>query len=385
MQAGTGTTVAGHARRWCAGLAVLCLYATSSWAQESQPATPDEAINGMANSSLALPGGSILAASNSRPARQQLELRLGGPLGVQSWGATQAASQQNAGLVLAGSSLNYQLDEKLSLAGGATLSEQGAGFQALGSIHCENGILDAASYRASNCHFVDDLSTIRSGTLSIGGRYQVSESASASLNLFQLRQDAGNPYQPGNDSRMAAANLDPFSTRGAAGGWPYSLFNAGASMQNLDAQLTGIDMQFQVGLSTDQSGDMVLGLQLTRVLDSEIEGAYYSLPGIQNWTLAKPFDSARLSLDWNRGAFSGGVQTYYRSAVEFLNRNSLDEQATFDVHFTWRAPWNASVSVGASNVLNAGTDNTGPVDGQLTDPFESIYGRIPYVRYKQDL
>ena len=58
---------------------------------------------------------------------------------------------------------------------------------------------------------------------------------------------------------------------------------------------------------------------------------------------------------------------------------------TFDVHFTWRTPWNANLSVGASNLLNAGSEDSGPKDNALSDPFESVYGRIPYVRYQQDL
>ena len=128
-----------------------------------------------------------------------------------------------------------------------------------------------------------------------------------------------------------------------------------------------------------------VGLQLTRVLDSGTEGIFYATPGASNWTIAKPYDSARLSFDWNRGPFSGGVDSYYRSPVSFLNRNELDRAATFDVHFSWRAPWNASLSVGASNVLGSGNTETTTQESNLVDPLESIYGRIPYVRYKQDL
>jgi len=58
---------------------------------------------------------------------------------------------------------------------------------------------------------------------------------------------------------------------------------------------------------------------------------------------------------------------------------------TFDVHFTWRTPWNANLSIGASNLLNSGADNDPVSDTGLNDPFESVYGRIPYVRYEQDL
>ncbi|HSS63368.1 MAG TPA: hypothetical protein VLS27_02980, partial [Gammaproteobacteria bacterium] len=97
------------------------------------------------------------------------------------------------------------------------------------------------------------------------------------------------------------------------------------------------------------------------------------------------FNTAQLNLEWSSGAFSGGIQGFYRDQVDFLNREPLDSLTTFDVHFTWRTPWNADLSLGASNILNSGADDQSATDSQSTDPFESIYGRIPYVRYKQDL
>lgn len=326
-------------------------------------------------------------ASSSDTGRQRLELQLGGPLAVQSQAGI-AHDGQQGGLVLAASSLKYQLNDRLSLAGGAALEEQATHFRSLGSIHCENGKLDAVSYRASNCHFIDDASTIRASTLSVGGRYQVSEAASASLNLFQVRNSTSNPYRPGSDARLASS-LNPLQPGNSVTNPLFSVLNpvygTGASLPGLNSELTGIDVQFEVGLSTDSAGDLVVGLQLTRILEGGTQGGFYALPGMQNWTLSEPVDSANLNLDWSLGTFSGGIQSYYRSTVEFLNRTAVDEQASFDVHFTWRAPWNASVSVGASNILNAGTKNTGPVNNSISDPLESIYGRIPYVRYKQDL
>jgi hypothetical protein len=92
-----------------------------------------------------------------------------------------------------------------------------------------------------------------------------------------------------------------------------------------------------------------------------------------------------MNLEWRKGSFSTGVQGYYRDSVNFLNRNNIDGITTFDVHFTWRTPWNANLSVGASNVLNAGADSAGNGESPSADPLEPIYGRIPYVRYKQDL
>ena len=108
-------------------------------------------------------------------------------------------------------------------------------------------------------------------------------------------------------------------------------------------------------------------------------------PGLQNWTISNPFESAKMNLDWSKGNFSGGLQGYYREQIQFLNNEALDSSTTFDVHFTWRAPWNANLSVGTTNVLGAGNGDKGKTETRLHDPFEAVYGRIPYVRYQQDL
>lgn len=156
-------------------------------------------------------------------------------------------------------------------------------------------------------------------------------------------------------------------------------------LQYLNSEASGVNLNFKVGISTDTRGDVRLGLAFTRVLEANYQGLYSGGTDMMSWTLAEPFNTAAMDLEWSRGAFSTNIQGFYRESVDFLDRNNVDSLTTFDVHFTWRAPWNANLSVGASNVLNAGADQPVSTDSQPVDPFESIYGRIPYVRYKQDL
>lgn len=302
----------------------------------------------------------------------KLQLQLSEPLSLHTF--TGHASGER-GLVLAGSSLNFAVGNRLDLAAVGATAHNSSGFTALGSIHCENGTLEADSYRASNCHFINGAAPSSSQLVSLGARYRLDDNVRAGFGLFQQDVDvSGTPYW------AAPPVTAPFKDAPFASsiGSPRVLAAPG-----LESSLTGIDLEFEVGFSTDHTGDMILGLQLTRVLDGQFNNAALPALGIGNWQVAEPFDSARLSLDWNQGPFSGGVQSYYQAPVDFLNRNSLDSYATFDVYFSWRAPWNASVSVGASNLMSGKQDKS--VDGQLADPFESIYGRIPYVRYKQDL
>ncbi len=362
-------------------LAALCLSSSPLSAQQTE-AGVDIADVGYVGSPFSLVPEERAGAP--RTDNGAVTLRLSEPLTLESFGDS-VVNQRNAAQ-FAATALDYRLDDRLSLQGGMALSEQGGTFHALGSIHCQNGVLDAVSYRASDCTFVDDGPGQTARSVVLGAAYDLGERSRASINLFQQRASLTQPFRPGADALNGAALLNPFeSGLGAGSGLLGGIDPLMAGIAAGESERTGVDVEFQVGFSTDRAGDLVLGLQLTRILDSGTEGVFYASPGVRNWTIAKPYDTARLSLDWNRGSFSGGIDSYYRSPVDFLDRNTLDSQASFDVHFSWRAPWNASLSVGASNVLGAGADDLPTADTTLADPLESIYGRIPYVRYKQDL
>ena len=255
----------------------------------------------------------------------------------------------------------------------------------MGSIHCQNGILDAGSYRASDCYFTNETNDLNFGSISVGADYSIGNNAMAAINLF--RQEAnfdsrhvagqantGIPPVPGAPLRVPALGVPMIQQ-----------FEGNQALSYLDSEVTGIDLEFKLGVTTDNAGDMQIGLQFTHVLDGSYETQAEARDSFTNWTLAEPFDSARVSFAWQKNSFSGGFEGFYREPVEFLDRSNLDSVTTFDVYFTWRAPWNASLSVGASNLLNSGVDESTTNENTITDPFEAVYGRIPYVRYQQDL
>jgi hypothetical protein len=368
-----------------AASAVLCL--SPSWvsAQEGNEPSTQGTTDLLLSSPFSLVPNNALndrAGSDEADTNRALTLQLSQPLSLQAFGETVLGP--TGGARMAGSQLNYRLDDRLSLQGGMALSESGT-FHALGSIHCQNGVLDAVSYRASDCTFVDDGPGQEARRIVIGAGYDIGDNARASINLFQDDARGSGAYRPGLDAMAATQWLDPFQAGFGSGGLLGGFDPVQPGVTSGNRERTGVDVEFQVGFSTDQAGDLVLGLQLTRVLDSGTDGAFYATPGAQNWSIAQPYDTARLSFDWNRGRFSGGIDSYYRSPIDLVGASDLDRQATFDVHFSWRAPWNASLSVGASNVLGAGSDDAQVSENPLADPLESIYGRIPYVRYKQDL
>ena len=278
--------------------------------------------------------------------------------------------------------LDLPLSPALSLTG--NFQRERMDFQTLGNIQCTDGILRPDSYTASGCRFVDDAYTgLNQSLMSLGTQFET-QSTSTAISWFTRESEysstganrfSRSPLSAGRGTDL----LTPLMSNPMLPGVPFR-----QPLSNFNGQASGVDLNFQLGLTTDNYGDVRFGLAFTRVLDAQFSGLHGNLSPF-GWNTADAFDSARMNLEWNRGSFSGGIQGYYRDQVDFLNRQSLDSFSTFDVHFTWRAPWNADLSVGASNILNSGADDTIPADIQPTDPFESIYGRIPYVRYKQDL
>jgi len=312
-----------------------------------------------------------------------LTLELNHPLTL-SGGSHARILNTGANLLGLDATLNLPLTDNFSLNAAAGNQMGKAQFQPLGNIQCMNGTLRPDSYTASGCRFVDDpYATSERSQFKLGTQFS-NDHAAASINWFT---DQGEMNQAGAGSLNQAGPAMMLSDSVLNPGLGNPLFSPSLTdpLQQFNTETSGVDVNFQVGLTTNNVGDIRLGLAFSRILDAGYQGIYANTNDPLSWTLAEPFNSAKMDLQWSNGNFSSGIQGYYRDSVNFLNRDSLDHMATFDVHFTWRTPWNANLSVGASNVLNAGTRDPADVKNQPTDPLESIYGRIPYVRYKQDL
>ena len=314
---------------------------------------------------------------------RKLELQLSKPLTV-NVNNSLIKSSSGVGSVFLDRSLSLRLNDNLDITTSLGAGRSQASFQPLGSIHCQNGVLDQGSYRASDCYFINQANVLKQDQVALGLRYS-NNKLNTAVSMF--RHEAGIGQQ--GVVNYAAPPVKPFLGAGLlTPGQANPLLpaiGAGQSFNYLSGETSGLDMEFQVGLTTDSAGDVRLGLQLTRVLDASFEATSAYSPSLQNWTISNPFDRAKVNLDWSKGNFSGGLQGFYREQVQFLNGEELDSVTTFDVHFTWRAPWNASLSVGTSNILGAGIEDNNKTDSGLQDPFEAVYGRIPYVRYQQDL
>ncbi len=316
--------------------------------------------------------------------KRKLQLVLNQPLTL-STGTSARVLDSGANLLGLDATLNVPLTDKFSLAGGFDKQLGSARFQSLGSIQCMNGTLRADSYTASGCRFVNEpLASTEQNRFQLGAQMDLGGNTSASINWFNQESELNQSNTRrlggiGGQAVMGNSLLSPNL------GNPLLSSNGYDPLQYLNSEASGVNLNFKVGIATDNAGDVKLGLAFTRVLEADYQGLYSGGSDMLSWTLAEPFNMARMNLEWSKGSFSSGIQGFYRDSVDFLDRSNVDSMTTFDVHFTWRTPWNANLSVGASNVMNAGADSPVSTESQPVDPFESIYGRIPYVRYKQDL
>lgn len=314
---------------------------------------------------------------------RKLELQLSKPITL-SVNNNQLNSPTGFGSVFLDSDVSMQLTDSLDITSSLGAGRTQSSFQPLGSIHCQNGVLDQGSFRASDCYFINQANVLKQDQIALGLRYG-KENFNTAVSMFRREASLGqkgviNYTQPVSSADLGVGML------GSEGSTPLlPAMGANVPLNYMGGETSGLDIEFQVGFAMDSAGDIRLGLQLTHIIDASFQYSSNLAPGLQNWTISNPFESAKMNLDWSKGNFSGGLQGYYRDQVQFLNNEALDSSTTFDVHFTWRAPWNANLSVGTTNVLGAGGGDKGKTETGLQDPFEAVYGRIPYVRYQQDL
>lgn len=119
--------------------------------------------------------------------------------------------------------------------------------------------------------------------------------------------------------------------------------------------------------------------------------------GTQSWvsiggTLARvrliPTDQlpGGLPPEWNTGSLvlSGGIGNFggeiTGQMIEVPGQPA--RYSSLGAGVTWRAPWRAKISVGADNLVTRGKNPFGLPD---VPPAETDEGRVPYVRYQQDL
>ncbi len=270
---------------------------------------------------------------------------------------------QNAGL-----QLGWQLELRQQPTSSLLSGLPGQVSPPLATIRCANGQLTNSSYTASGCR----ITSIEQQRVSAVADWSPVAGLHTRLGMFRDDQNVSSvPW-------LLDATAINSALPNVAGG--YQFLN--------DYGATGIQLGVSLQLSAGNLGDLALNADLARVIDYQLSSPIaqqgFSTANLSGNSIASPtdLDIAKLQLDWSRGSFSGGVESIYQETPVLPGISNGNDLTTFNVHFTWRTPWRGSFSVGATNLLDTNLNENNPAIGGDLD---SIYGRIPYVRYKQDL
>lgn len=240
----------------------------------------------------------------------------------------------------------------------------------LAHIQCSQGTMTMNSYLAQDCRFVDGPAPSDSvNLLQVSGDWMAAPGLRLGVSAFRGDET------PARDERAFAFDLDPELL-------------ARRRSEAAEGAVEGLDVNVSFGIQTERIGDFLVGLQLARYrqrMSLADLGMPFEPADARDETYYS--NSAQVLLGWRRGSFSGEMMGHHREVPMWLGAEPAPTTlSSFDLEFSWHAQRNASLSIGVSNVMDSAPRADEPsAEATLEDPLESVYGRIPYVRYKQDL
>jgi hypothetical protein len=218
---------------------------------------------------------------------------------------------------------------------------------------CNSGsVITSVGSMAGHCMLVN-LGAQQNAPARINGVAQLQRGRASVTGSLGLGRDTLGPSSPlplGNnaaDKRLLDSLLGPNS----------------ATLDSRNASLIG-----QVNLGTQSW--VSIGGQLARVRlipTAQLRGG-----------LPPEWNSSSLSLGAGIGNFGGEITGQMIEVPGQASRYS-----SLGAGVTWRTPWRAKLSVGADNLVTRGKNPFGLPDARPAA--ESEEGRVPYVRYQQDL
>ncbi|QKK03720.1 MAG: TonB-dependent receptor [Pseudomonadota bacterium] len=153
-----------------------------------------------------------------------------------------------------------------------------------------------------------------------------------------------------------------------------------ASLGTIETE--GVDLNLRTNFDFGDMGSLRTDLQATNTFNFEVDsGANVAgEAGLPKWraTLANQYRWGDFAFIWNLNYI------HSQNSAQSSALDRLPSWTTHDLQVNWYAPWNAQVTVGVDNIA----DKDPVLDpGELRGFNFSLYdgyGRIPYVRYKQN-
>jgi len=220
----------------------------------------------------------------------KLQLQLAHPLVLEA-GSQYSSGTPGARILGLDATIRMPVAKGWNLQGGMDQALGSTQFHSLGSIQCLNGTLKPDSYTAYGCRFVSESDTqFDRRTLNLGATHE-SDNMVASANWFTTQTEQGSQGVFKLNQFNPSPSLENRLVTPVSGS---SIFPNAVSGGYLASETTGIDLNFQVGFATSQTGGVQLGLALTRVLDANYQATSNLSPNPLDWRLAEAFDSAAL-------------------------------------------------------------------------------------------
>ena len=243
----------------------------------------------------------------------------------------------------------------------------------LAHVQCSRATRRLESFLVEDCRIIDQPLPADAGSLvQVQGRWLAAPGLQIGAGAFAGRGTPGADFQSASRPIAIDAVIDPRIPVSEA--------------------VEGVNMNISFGLQTRRIGDLLLDLQLERYRRSQASfagelGLTPVFDGqVPSYTGQDMQTSGRVGIGWQLNRFRADLTGQYRELPYWLGEQARGEGfSSFDIELSWRAPANASISVGVSNVLDQRPDELEGGDASLDASIERIYGRIPYVRYKHDL
>ena len=190
-----------------------------------------------------------------------------------------------------------------------------------------------------------------------------------------------------------AAGVGPGGTQNVFRGNNGKINFIQAGLTNLSGVKTsGVDLDVTYSFGFETFGDFTARGAVSHVLDFETETNPGS--GFTDFIAGNfvPDYRANLSLQWTKGDVGVNLIGEFIEASDDGTTlaggyaNELGSWTTWNLQFNYATPWDGRLAIGARNLF----DKDPPLNQSLSHPFYSnqlhdIYGRVPYVRYEQDL
>jgi iron complex outermembrane receptor protein len=192
---------------------------------------------------------------------------------------------------------------------------------------------------------------------------------------FLLRQGGATGTRVGDVTRIAGGRLDSIES--------FATNIATKKTQGLDAEVS-------YGLSMGRFGDLNTTLYWTHVLEFEESDTNDPTQTAHlDGDLFYPKDRGQLNLAWSMGDYTATIISNYiarQSGATFCADDdddcNLASSVIWDVQVSYSTPWNGQITVGARNVL----DDDPSHSGSNYDNYQhDVFGRVPYVRWEQNL